>query len=44
MGAPGPYHRCGYGYSCERRYYNYYDGPAVTVVPDRHYGWHTRHW
>ena len=24
----GPYYRCGYDYPCERRYYDYYDGPG----------------
>jgi hypothetical protein len=32
VGAPGPYRGCGYGYPCERRYYDYYDGPAVGLM------------
>jgi hypothetical protein len=45
VGAPGPYYRCGYDYPCERRYYDYYDGPAVTfgVGPGWHDGWHGHH-
>jgi hypothetical protein len=46
VGAPGPYYGCGYGYPCERRYYDYYDGPAVPfgVGPGRHDGWRGHHW
>ena len=46
VGVPGPYYRCGYGYPCERRYYDFYDGPAVTfgVSPGWHDGWHGHHW
>jgi hypothetical protein len=46
VGAPGPYYRCGYDYPCQRGYYDYYDGPAVTfgVTPGWHEGWHGDHW
>src|SRR6202023_831713 len=46
VGAPGPYYRCGYDYPCERRYYDYYDGPAVTfgVGPGWHDDWHGQYW
>jgi hypothetical protein len=42
VGVPGPYYRCGYDYPCERRYYDYYDGPAVTFGfgPGWHDDWH----
>jgi hypothetical protein len=46
VGAPGPYYRCGYDYPCNRGYYDYYDGPAVTfgVGPGWHDGgWHGHH-
>ena len=38
--------RHGYGYPCERRYYDYYDGPAVTfgAGPGWHDDWHGHYW
>jgi hypothetical protein len=44
VGVPGPYYRCGYDYPCDRRYYDYYDGPAVAFGPGWHEGWHGHHW
>jgi hypothetical protein len=41
VGAPGPYARCGYDYPCDRGYYDYYDGPAVTFGAGP--GWHDGH-
>ncbi len=42
VGPPAPYYRCGYGYPCDRGYYDYYGGPDVVVRPGWHHGWH--HW
>ena len=44
VGPPVPYYRCGYGYPCDRGYYDYYGGPGVVVRPGwRHDGWHRWH-
>jgi len=43
VGVPGPYYRdCGY-YRCDRRYYDYYDGPAPGVAVRVGPGWHHYH-
>jgi hypothetical protein len=41
VGVPGPYYRCGYDYPCGPRYYDYYDGPAVSFGFGP--GWHGHH-
>jgi hypothetical protein len=44
VGVPGPYYRCGYDYPCDRGYYDYYGGPAVTFgVGPGYEGWHGHH-
>jgi len=46
LGVPGPYYNCGYGYPCNRGYYDYYGGGPNVVVGG---GWQGRgrghrHW
>jgi hypothetical protein len=43
VGAPAPY-RCGYGYPCNRGYYDSYGGPGVVVNPGWHRGWRHDNW